>query len=325
MSRLIGINMTPTRTELGKFIREHRLKLGLSQLALGEEVGYKTLKYFISCLETGESSYLSSKRLAGLARALKCSRAKLQALVPKKREAEPKTEKGEFIRNRREKLGLTLVEFAGRMGISLEKAKYLETVKHPNLPSYRMLRLVGRVLKLKPAALLKFLGRRRKQGKVGLGSLIRSRREELGFSCAELGRILGISRAAMSQIELGRTRLSQNGIRLEQLAKALNFGIAKLEALRPKKRLKQKPADPSTLGGFLTVRRLKLNLTQREVAERSGLHIHTIWTIEKNRHCPQNNTLDKLAGALEFRVPRELASQSGRRWSRFDVSRLTLS
>lgn len=323
MSKPIGSNMAPSVTELGKFIRERRLKLGLSQCALGDAAGGKMPQYFITCLETGKSSYLSSKRVADLARALSCSPAKIGALVPKKQEVEPTTEKGNLIRGRREQLGLTFAEFARRMGISLEKARRMEISKYPNIGRYSTLRLLAHALELEPAVLIRFVGWQRKQADSDLGRLIRSRREGLGLSCAELGRKLGISRAAMSQIELGETRLSQNDIKFAKLAKALRIDIAKLKALRLKKRLKQIPADPRTLGGFLTIRRLKLNLTQREVVERSGLHIHTIGTIEKNRHCPRRSSLDKLAGVLEFRVSREPASQSGRR-SGFDVSRLTL-
>lgn len=169
----------------------------------------------------------------------------------------------------------------------------------------------------------KFIRVRRKQAGSDLGRLIRSRREELGLSCAELGRKMEISRAAISKIELGGTRLSQNGVPLGRLAKALKIDIARIEALRPKRRLKQIPADSRTLGGFLIRRRLDLNLTQQEVAKRSGLWLSTIRDIEKGRRYPQDSSLSKLAGALEFRVSREPTSQSGR-WSRFDVSRFTL-
>jgi transcriptional regulator with XRE-family HTH domain len=59
------------------------------------------------------------------------------------------------------------------------------------------------------------------------------------------------------------------------------------------------------LGSNLKAARLRLGLTQEEVAERSGVHATEVSRIEAGKRDPQVSTVVKLARAVELR-PGEL-------------------
>lgn len=55
------------------------------------------------------------------------------------------------------------------------------------------------------------------------------------------------------------------------------------------------------LGSNLKAARVKLGLTQEEVAERSGVHATEVSRIEAGKRDPQVSTVVKLAKAVELR------------------------
>lgn len=73
------------------------------------------------------------------------------------------------------------------------------------------------------------------------------------------------------------------------------------------------PATPQSLGTRLRARRLALNLTLAQVAERSGLSLPYISNLERDRGNPTSKALSAVAEALEARVSDLLDSTPERR------------
>jgi transcriptional regulator with XRE-family HTH domain len=63
----------------------------------------------------------------------------------------------------------------------------------------------------------------------------------------------------------------------------------------------QRPDDPCVgkLGSNLREARTRLELTQEQVAERSGVHATEVSRIEAGKRDPQVSTVEKLAAAVE--------------------------
>lgn len=63
----------------------------------------------------------------------------------------------------------------------------------------------------------------------------------------------------------------------------------------------RRPDDPwvGNLGSNLRAARARLELTQEQVAERSGVHATEVSRIEAGKRDPQVSTLEKLAAAVE--------------------------
>jgi transcriptional regulator with XRE-family HTH domain len=80
---------------------------------------------------------------------------------------------------------------------------------------------------------------------------------------------------------------------LGRLARLVKFPMA-LRARRPD--------DPlvGNLGSNLREARARLELTQEQVAERSGVHATEVSRIEAGKRDPQVSTLEKLAAAVEI-------------------------
>src|SRR3989338_822675 len=96
----IGLGMVSNRSELGKFIRARRIKLGLSQIEAAKLGGIRQTEW--SEKETGKRPRLSAKRVAVFSEVLRCEPSQLEALNPEKKQTESKTELGKFIKARRE-------------------------------------------------------------------------------------------------------------------------------------------------------------------------------------------------------------------------------
>lgn len=228
----VGVGMTPSKTELGNFMRTRRLEIGLRQVEVAKLSGICQDGY--SKLEIGKRRSLSPKNLKKLAEALQCEPLQIQSLIPKK--PEPKTELGRLIRARRERLKLTQMAFSEKTGIGISVIGPLERDKTRGL-SHHQIKLLAKALDLEPSALMNYVyvgkaGRKTKATGSKLGQLIRTRRNELELSQSQLAQKLQISRQFMSQIELGLCPLNKNGssVMVEQLAQALKLDLAKLQA-----------------------------------------------------------------------------------------------
>lgn len=297
-----GIGMTPSKTELGSFIRTRRLELDIRQVPLAEIVGVQP--GLVSMIEVGTRRFLNDEQLNGLAKALKCDVEELRKLMPVKRIARPTTELGKLIRARREELGLTIETLAEKLKIDPKRAKLLEIRKSPTI-HYGFLKPLAAALEYDPQMLSRFVGTTRKETKSELGKLIQSRRKELGLSIRDLAGKLDVSKQLVNQIEFGQCRLSVNDDMIVKLSDALDLDVSELEALRPKRRLKQVNSSDG-LGGFLAAKRLELHLTQREVGERTEVDAGVVSGIETGRLRPSTNLLKKFSQIFSCEIPAEL-------------------
>ena len=298
-----GVGMTPSKTELGSFIRARRLELDLRQVPLAELSGLP--QNLVSMFEVGIRKYLNEEQLQGLAKALQCDPEELRKRLPEKRTAKPTTELGKMIRSRREELGMTLEVFAKKLRITPQKAKRLEIRKNPSL-RYHLAEPLAKALSLEVSAFAMFVGREGKVTGGELGQLIRQRRKELAMSLTVLAEKLNVSRQFVDQIESGQCRLSENDEMIEQLGEVLGLDVTQLNAIRPRRRLKMRGTAPTPLSGFLADRRLELRLTQREVSDRAETTTATISGVETGRVHPTPDLLEKLAKALECEIPTEM-------------------
>jgi len=296
-----GVGMTPSKTELGKFIRARRLELNLRQIPLALRAGLA--QNLVSMLEIGTRKYLNEQQLKRLAKALQCDVEKLRKRMPVKPGSQPKTEVGKLIRSRREELGLSLSAFAKKLRMTPQQAKKLEVRKNPTI-RYELVSPLVSALDLEPSVFGKFAGTTQKQSKSELGQLVRTRRKELGISTGALAEKLDVSRQFVNQIEFGQCRLSENDDMIVRLAQILELDVNELEAVRPTRRLKMSTTNP--LGGFLAAKRLELRLSQREVAERGEIQNGVVSSVETGRLRPNPNLLDKFAKALDCQIPPEL-------------------
>jgi transcriptional regulator with XRE-family HTH domain len=59
-------------------------------------------------------------------------------------------------------------------------------------------------------------------------------------------------------------------------------------------------APTTQIGAAIRARRLALKLRQRDVAERAGLNIHTVWQIERGKAPPTTSSLRRIAEVLDL-------------------------
>ena len=202
----IGLGMVSSGSELGKFIRVRRIKLGLTQVGAAKPGGISQGEW--SGMETGKRRRLSAKYIAVFSEVLQCEPSQLEALNPEKKQAELKTELGKFIRARREKLGLTEAEFARKLKVGSSRVYKLELCSR--YISFQSVSRLAGALQLQPQVLLKFTNKNAKAAGNGLGELVRARRRELLLSQSDLAKELGVSKAYVSLIELGALHLNQS-------------------------------------------------------------------------------------------------------------------
>ncbi len=152
-----------------------------------------------------------------------------------------------------------------------------------------------------------FLWLREKPAARGMGELVRSRRKERGLSQRRLAKKLRLTRQEISNIELGKVRLSRDGFDLAKLAGALELDVARLEAVKPKRKLKDVKAVPGTPGEFLFLRRRELGLTQAQVGQRAQVTPSEVCGVEQGRRRAPK-ILAKMSAALDCEIPAELLS-----------------
>jgi transcriptional regulator with XRE-family HTH domain len=221
--------MKPCQTELGAFIRARRMELGLSQESLAKVAGLQAS--LIGRFETGWSKRLSSIPLEKLALALQCESRELSALNPPYKQAT--TEFARFVQARAKELGLSLREIATRLGRNAPfKTRDLTVIG-----DYRTLNHWARALKCNPSNLEQFLLDRgfKTVPSTPLGRFVRIRRRELGLNLSDLAKALGVSRQAVSYIEMGETSLATKPESTARLAHVLQVTIEELTQLQMSK------------------------------------------------------------------------------------------
>ncbi|HLD18286.1 MAG TPA: helix-turn-helix domain-containing protein [Patescibacteria group bacterium] len=295
-----GVGMTPSKTAFGSFVRRLRLERGMSQDLVAEKTGLA--QTIVSMIEVGTRRYLNDHQLGQLAETLGCSKEDLRQYIPIKRTAQPKTDLGRLIRSRREEIGLSLSDFAQKMGMTPQKARALETKRNPGI-HHALVRPLANALDLDSSVFFQFVKKgKRPDGE--LGRLVRERREKLGMTPDILAKKLGVTRQYVNYIELGKCCLSENDDLIARLAKILELDVKVLEAVRPKRRLKKKK-NPTSLGDFLTDWRQGLSLTQEEVAKHLKISLSTVSSIERGRLRPSLNVLGRFATILDCQIPLE--------------------
>ena len=228
--RSVGTSMKPTQSDLGAFLREERLKLGLRQSDVAKKCGTSLVCY--NQAERGVTLGARKALLPKLAVLFDCELAVLLALVPKEQVVieEPKTELGKYIRERREVLHLSIEDLAERMQMTIPKMQQLEMGKsskanHPaRFVGSSLLPKLAIALEVRPKKLISFFDEaNEKPIESALGKCIRERRKELGLSGNKLAAKLQITRQMMSYIERGNIPLNKNDALLVRIAAHLNL------------------------------------------------------------------------------------------------------
>lgn len=148
--------------------------------------------------------------------------------------------------------------------------------------------------------LSKNLGQHIRPATTPFGKWLRQRRLELGLSQEEVGKRIGVSRAAVSSHEIGyRVNYSQHKSeqRLHQLAEVLQLDWETVAKLRPAERPCPyilhmphiKKTRTSGLAQMLTDIRLRRQLRQAEMARLVGVHQTTWgqWELGRKRPSPK--------------------------------------
>lgn len=292
--------MVPTQTELGAFLRALRLNMGLSQTEFAARIGMRMTTY--GNIERGDHIPLT-KTIERLAKAFSLDITQLLLLRPVNDQVERKTKLGRFIAAQRRKLGLRSSDLAKLIGSVAAIELEYETV------SPKSVRRLAAALQVEEAAFDKFL-RREKNPRNELGRLLRDRRKELGFSQEDVAEKMGCSRQALNHIELGNQRASNRA--LASLACVLDLQLEQLQGQNRKPLRRGRPPkaiNPTTIGGFLLARRLASNLTRKELAQKAGLSIFTIYKTEYNLSPSSPHSLKQLAAALGCEIPAGMATE----------------
>jgi DNA-binding XRE family transcriptional regulator len=72
------------------------------------------------------------------------------------------------------------------------------------------------------------------------------------------------------------------------------------------------PEQATTLGEFVTARRLELKLTQKEFAQQGGISRPKLSKIERDRYHPGRKMLAKISTVLKCEIPEVLLPTPGR-------------
>lgn len=233
----VGVGMTPSTWEAGKFLRSRRLELGLTQDEIARRTGMFQETY--SALERGRLRYnsLRSHRNA-LATALQCDPSDLQVFIPD--DPQPQTALGRMIRTRREDLGITTEDVAARARLNIATIHILEMGTRERIQISTADALAS-ALQLDVAAFNDFIGTPGKKAPEitsPLGRVLRARRYELGLTLSDLAQTLHTSRQTISYIERGTIPLTQSDRWLEQLASVLGLDAEYLRSLRQERKYK---------------------------------------------------------------------------------------
>lgn len=215
-----------TLSSLGVFVRSQRKYLGITQVELAKKCGSDDSS--ICRIENSQKGVIiTDQLLKRMAKVLDCPVEELIKRRPKILSTPPKYPLGEFIRQRREKLGLSIQVFAKRMKIKTRSA-YTFEIK-ANQISYQTAKRLAKALKINSGELTQFIGFSESEGLNDLGQLIRCARKKAGLSQKDLADKLGFKRQYLSSIELGDRKPKCCSKKLYELAQILNIEISEIE------------------------------------------------------------------------------------------------
>ncbi len=242
------MHITKPATALGRFVRDQRCELHLTQAQLAEKLGLKSCA--VSHLEVGRAKgmILSPDRVALLAAALRCSMDAIDELLPlrvRHSGSLPSGGLGRLLLKRRVELNVTQQEAAQRAGVARSQYPRWESGKIKTITP-RMAEHIQKGLGLDASSLEPFVKRRYSsgahmtRGKSKFARAVRARRLKLDLSQATLAARLGVTAAFVSQIEVGKTVKMTMSTMLPRLAKELGIPVSRLEILREKRKRNRK-------------------------------------------------------------------------------------
>ncbi|OGF70431.1 hypothetical protein A3H65_01565 [Candidatus Giovannonibacteria bacterium RIFCSPLOWO2_02_FULL_45_14] len=227
----IGTGMSESKTALGKFLREKRLGLHISQVEAAKRVGMKQSRY--STLERGIFTRVNGKWFPGLAHALKCRITELRALTPIRKA--PQTKRGNLIRYLRKRQHLSIEELALILHMKRRYVYELETRGNQKMKSETVEKLAS-ALNCDVSIFKNCVGLERRKAKGKLGRLVQSRCHFLNLNQAELARRTGKTRAYISKIESGALSLRFAHETRRLLSGALELDPSVIDAAVKKKK-----------------------------------------------------------------------------------------
>ena len=189
---------------------------------------------------------------------------------------------GRRLRKARKSRDLTLENVSSRLGVN---PSYLSEIERGNkVPSLKVLCDTSVVLDLPRSFFRNVL--EDTEGEVkSFGEMFASRRGELDLTRSELARSIGWPKTYVESVESGDTGVPEKFLR--ELAKALRFPRAFFEF-----------SASEAMGKKIRFFRNENDLTQGELAEKSGLSTSLISKIERGAVKPSLRTLVKLSRSL---------------------------
>lgn len=205
----VGMNMTPSKNELGEFIRFHRVRRGWNQTKLADILGVSQV--VASQIEIGtRKKRLTDSQVSSLALAFDCDEQGIKELMPEQPSPRAANKLGEKIRARREILGLSVAEAAGKMKMKESRVRGIESSKKPALLLHEV-KPIATFIGLKDVEacrLLKYVSTVYKPTSDPLGAYIRWCKFDKSIKPMEMARLLGVTRQRVNQLELGVQGLS---------------------------------------------------------------------------------------------------------------------
>ncbi len=189
---------------------------------------------------------------------------------------------GNKLRTVRTNRDLTLDEVSSRLGVT---PSYLSEIERGNkVPSLRVLCDLSTDLDL-PRGFFRDVLEEPGDEVMSFGEMLKSRREEMDMTREELARAIGWPRTYLETVESGNKKVPEKFIR--DLGKALQFPSVFFEL-----------SASEEIGKKVKFFRSNTGLTQKELAEKSGLSTSLVSKIERERVQPSLQTLVKLSEAL---------------------------
>ena len=206
------------------------------------------------------------------------------------------TEFGRTLRRLRQERGLTQRELAERIGEPPELiSRYEMRINYH--PSPRRLAAIARALEVAEAELARFLPP--PQETTLFGKALRELREQRGLTRARLAKRCRLDPALLRIYEVGRAHPSPE--RLNILAAALRVPRRELRALVAERGAEKRV---SPFGKLIRKARIACGMTQRELAQETGLRAGALATYETSSQCPAKRLVpqivERLAKALEL-------------------------
>lgn len=292
------------RNRLARFVLSRRKALGLNQTALGQRS--ELAQASISCIETGRVCYLQPGTIGALATGLKVSKRLIRDLVPYRRQIGKITRLGKLIVNLCRKRNLTLGQLYKKVGWKSRSDIY--HVLHRSSLRYPTAQRLAKSLHSRLTPFAEFIYRSTGPKKTGLkesqtelGKITRQRRQSFGWTEDKLGRKLGVSRQAISNIETGRTKLLDKNanIPVRKLARVLRLSRRRLSSLRPPRKIKTVQRRPTAFGRELAKARLTAGLTLSALALKIGLSVQYLSRVESGWKKPSTRLVKKITEPLK--------------------------